>query len=68
VLRARLLGGERPLYLRAEIDARGRPMAASLAAGRATEPPGDAKVFARYLTPYLEAHEPPLKPFLAPAA
>ena len=68
VLRARLLGGERPLFLRAEIDGYGRPIAASLAAGRAQEPPGDAKVFARYLTPYLEAHEPPLTPLLAPAA
>jgi sulfide:quinone oxidoreductase len=68
VLRARLLGGERPLYLRAEIDEQGQPIAASLAPGRGKEPPGDAKVFARYLTPYLEAHEPPLRPLLAPAA
>ena len=68
VLRARLLGGERPLYLRAEIDEDGRPITASLAPGRAKAPPGDAKVFARYLTPYLETHEPPLKPLLAPAA
>jgi sulfide:quinone oxidoreductase len=54
-LRARLLGGERPLILRAELDAEGRPGRASwieLPEGMAAEPA--SKVAARYLTPYLE--------------
>ena len=54
VLEARLLGGEHPLFLRAELDELGEATAATLA-----RPAPDAsihsKVIARYLTPYLAA-------------
>ena len=67
VLRARLLGGEQPLYLRAEIGENGEPVAASLTPDGVEEPGGHSKVFARYLTPYLEAHEPPAPSLLLSA-
>jgi sulfide:quinone oxidoreductase len=57
VLRARLLGGARPIVLRAELDAWGRPTGATLEhvdTARASTP----KIFARYLTPYLETRPP----------
>ncbi len=56
VLQARLLGGEQPLFLRAELDDLGQATAATLA--RPTpEAPIHSKVIARYLTPYLAARE-----------
>jgi sulfide:quinone oxidoreductase len=67
VLRARLLGGERPLILRAEVGEHGEPIAATPAARRGERSSGEAKVSARYLTPYLEAHEALTKSLLAPA-
>lgn len=58
VLQARLLGGERPLLLRSELDWTGRATNATVE----VLPPAPAKtdrlatkVFGRYLTPYLEA-------------
>jgi sulfide:quinone oxidoreductase len=57
VLCARLLGGEQPLFLRAELDAFGSPTSATLQHEQAGTPPGAIKVFGRYLTPYLEAQE-----------
>ena len=51
------MGGEHPLFLRAELDELGEATAATLA-----RPTPDAsihsKVIARYLTPYLAAREP----------
>ena len=57
VLQARLLGGEQPLFLRAELDDLGEATSATLA--RPTpEASIDSKVIARYLSPYLAAREP----------
>jgi len=54
VLQARLLGGEHPLFLRAELDELGEATAATLA--RPTRDTAiHSKVIARYLTPYLAA-------------
>jgi sulfide:quinone oxidoreductase len=57
VLRAKLIGAE-PLYLRAELDARGRPLDSR--STTADEPPWwpDAKVFGRYVTPWMAAAAP----------
>lgn len=57
VLRARLIGGANPVYLRTELDELGRATAATLHghfddSGHDTRP---EKVFGRYLTPYLQA-------------
>jgi sulfide:quinone oxidoreductase len=60
VLQARLVGGPRPLILRAELDQHGRATMATLVRVAPGDPPARQKVFARYLTPYLELHEPPL--------
>ena len=60
VLQARLAGGPQPLILRAELDQQGRATMATLVRTPAGDPPVRQKVFARYLTPYLEMHEPPL--------
>ena len=57
VLQARLLGGEQPLFLRAELDDLGEATSATLA--RPTrEVSIHSKVIARYLSPYLAAREP----------
>jgi sulfide:quinone oxidoreductase len=56
ILQARLLGGDNPLFLRTELDTEGRTVAATLVR---EEAPGGAKVLARYLTEYLDAHQPP---------
>lgn len=58
VLQGRLLGGDRPLFLRAELDEHGQGIAAALERGEGDPAPGGAKVFARYLTPFLNAHDP----------
>ena len=57
VLQARLVGSGTTLYLRCELDWQGRATVGTL---RHAEPgPLDcAKVFGRYLTPYLELREP----------
>jgi sulfide:quinone oxidoreductase len=53
-LELRLIGGRRPLLLRIELDEFGQPSAATLSHAGGERPPSWAKVFARYLTPYLE--------------
>jgi sulfide:quinone oxidoreductase len=54
VLQARLAGGERPLFLRTELDWQGRTTAAALVHAEASKPADAPKVFGRYLVPYLE--------------
>ena len=58
ILHARLLGGEPPVFLRTEFDWSGQPLRA--AAVRTGDEPSAkaAKVFGRYLVPYLETREP----------
>ncbi|HYM53975.1 MAG TPA: FAD-dependent oxidoreductase [Solirubrobacteraceae bacterium] len=61
VLRARLVGGANPVYLRTELDEFGQPTAASTLHGHfndseSVSPP--EKVFGRYLSPYLHARPP----------
>jgi sulfide:quinone oxidoreductase len=63
VLRARLLGGAHPVFLRAELDELGRATTATLQVqcleeGESLTSP--EKVFGRYLTPYLHTREPVL--------
>jgi sulfide:quinone oxidoreductase len=57
VLGTRLLGGSHPLFLCVEIDALGQPTAATLLHSETEQAMSPAKVFGRYLTPYLEARE-----------
>ena len=57
ILRARLLGGEHPLLLRAELDWQGRPIRGAVEVGEADGAVDGSKVFGRYLTPYLEEFE-----------
>lgn len=54
VLRARLLGGERPLLLHTELDWQGRSGKGTVEVGDGDEIADTAKIFGRYLTPYLE--------------
>jgi sulfide:quinone oxidoreductase len=54
VLRALLLGGEHPLYLRAELDEFGHPSTATLEHSERPQRRSSTKVFGRYLEPYLE--------------
>jgi sulfide:quinone oxidoreductase len=58
-LEVRLIGGERPLHLRIELDEFAQPTAATLARARSDRRPTWTKVFGRYLTPYLETHRHP---------
>jgi sulfide:quinone oxidoreductase len=58
VLRARLLGGERPLFLHTELDESGGPTRTSPEHTETEEPGSSTKVFGRYLAPYLEARQP----------
>jgi sulfide:quinone oxidoreductase len=58
VLRARLLGGERPLMLRTELDENGQGTTATLEHTHTDQSATSSKVFGRYLTPYLNTHEP----------
>ena len=58
VLRARLVGGERPLFLRTEFDWRGHPTTAALEGAGDEQAASAAKVLGRYLVPYLETREP----------
>jgi sulfide:quinone oxidoreductase len=59
VLRSRLLGLERPLYLRTELDGQGRVLP-SPAAPFSDDPPWwpAAKLFGRHLTPWMAGHHP----------
>ena len=54
VLRARLLGGDRPLLLRTELDSMGRPSNGTVEAAETDGVADASKIFGRYLTPYLE--------------
>jgi sulfide:quinone oxidoreductase len=58
VLEVRLIGGRRPLRLRIELDEFGQPATATLAYTRSGQRPSATKVYARYLTPYLETRQP----------
>jgi sulfide:quinone oxidoreductase len=58
VMRARLVGGERPLFLRTEFDWSGRPTTAALEGAGDEQAASAAKVLGRYLVPYLETREP----------
>jgi sulfide:quinone oxidoreductase len=61
VLRARLIGGAQPVFLRAELDELGRATAATLQfqCMEGSESLASLeKVFGRYLTPYLHTREP----------
>ncbi|HZL48105.1 MAG TPA: FAD-dependent oxidoreductase, partial [Solirubrobacteraceae bacterium] len=63
VLRARLIGGAQPVFLRAELDELGQATAATLQhesfeEGASSTAP--EKVFGRYLTPYLHTRKPVL--------
>lgn len=57
VLRARLLGGPRPLLLRTELDQFGRPRTTQLERRELDPSLSVGKVFGRYLTPYLQLHD-----------
>jgi sulfide:quinone oxidoreductase len=57
VLRARLLGGDGPLYLRAELDALGHPQPGATISTEALWWPPD-KVFARHLSAWLALRAP----------
>ncbi len=63
ILRARLVGGENPVYLRTELDEFGQATASTLhghlnGSHDASTPP--EKVFGRYLSPYLQTRPPAL--------
>jgi sulfide:quinone oxidoreductase len=58
VVQLRLVGGVKPLFLRTELDEFGQPGAATFDQGEGRDAPGAAKVFGRYLTPYLEGVTP----------
>lgn len=58
VLQARLLGGERPLFLRTEFDWRGQATGARLVRADDERAARAAKVLGRYLVPYLETRQP----------
>ena len=60
VLRTRLFVPDGPLYLRAELDGAGRPLPATADPQISTEPLWwpPAKLFGRYLSPWMAAHEP----------
>jgi sulfide:quinone oxidoreductase len=58
VLRACLLGGKHPLFLRTELDAVGGATSATLEHSYREGVGGLSKVLGRYLTPYLESRQP----------
>jgi sulfide:quinone oxidoreductase len=63
VLRAQLVGGEHPVFLRTELDEFGQPTTATLQHERFEDIESSApleKVFGRYLTPYLHTRSPVL--------
>ncbi len=59
VLRAQLIGGAHPIFLRTELDEFGQPTTATLQheCSEDSESPPE-KVFGRYLTPYLKTRQP----------
>jgi sulfide:quinone oxidoreductase len=66
VLEVRLIGGERPLHMRIELDEFGQPAAATLAHTHSDRQPSWTKVFGRYLAPYLETRQPARVSLLVP--
>jgi sulfide:quinone oxidoreductase len=58
VLQARLLGAERPVFLRAELDWTGQPTKSAAVHGDDEHGVNVPKVLGRYLAPYLETREP----------
>jgi sulfide:quinone oxidoreductase len=58
VLHARVLGGQSPVFLRTEFDWSGRPMRGTVIRADEEDDTKAAKVFGRYLVPYLETREP----------
>jgi sulfide:quinone oxidoreductase len=63
ILRARLIGGENPVFLRTELNEFGQPTASTLHGLFNSDPESEAhpeKVFGRYLTSYLQARTPVL--------
>jgi len=58
VLEVKLIGGQRPLHLRIELDEFGQPAASTVTYTIGDRQPASTKVFARYLTPYLETRRP----------
>jgi sulfide:quinone oxidoreductase len=58
VLHGRLLGGERPVFLRTELDWTGQPTRATLVRADDDGAARTAKVIGRYLVPYLETRKP----------
>ncbi|MBV9000484.1 MAG: FAD-dependent oxidoreductase, partial [Solirubrobacterales bacterium] len=58
VLQARLLGGERPLFLRTEFDWTGQATGARIVRADDERAARAAKVLGRYLVPYLETRRP----------
>ena len=58
VLHLRIVGGEQPLFLRAELDQFGQATGASLEYGDAEALGPSNKVFGRYLVPYLQQLAP----------
>jgi hypothetical protein len=57
-LTARLLGGQRSLFLRTELDESGQPTGTSFGHTKSEEPAGVTKVFGHHLARSLEAREP----------
>ncbi|HVA19857.1 MAG TPA: FAD-dependent oxidoreductase [Solirubrobacteraceae bacterium] len=63
VLRAQLIGGAHPIFLRTELDEFGQPTTATLQRERSEDSESlvlSEKVFGRYLTTYLHTREPVL--------
>jgi sulfide:quinone oxidoreductase len=58
ILQARLLGGDRPLFLRCELDDFGHPSGVTIDRLERSDPVRRRKVLARYLEPYLAHHRP----------
>ncbi len=58
LLEVRLVGGQRPVRLRIELNEFAKPATAALAHTRSDRQPSWTKVFGRYLTPYLETRQP----------
>ena len=61
VLRTQLLGADGPLFLEAELDARGRPSTSGRRSQVSTDAPWwpAAKLFGRYLSPWMAARARP---------
>jgi sulfide:quinone oxidoreductase len=58
VLHGRVIGGDRPVWLRTELDWSGQPTRATLVRTDDQDAAKTAKVIGRYLVPYLETRKP----------